>query len=977
MERASGAASELRIGGGLPLSAYDADLAARRSSELAERAAETGCDRLADWLRSARVDARLAAVWSLSPHLFSIAHAHPDWLQQLFDEDAGARVEAIIAGLAVPVMDGASEAEVMTQLRRAKAEASLLVALRDLLGAATPDRTCRDLSALAQAAVGHAIRFLALDLDRRGALQLPDRADPERGLGLFALGMGKLGGAELNYSSDIDLILFFDPDAPAVMDPADSVETFGKLARRLVRMIGERTREGYVFRTDLRLRPDPSAMPLAIPLPAALVYYEGSGRDWERAAMIKARVVAGDREAGAAFLQEITPFVWRRYLDFVAIRDIRNMKARIDQHRGFTGIEVAGHNLKLGRGGIREIEFFAQAQQLIAGGRAPRLRTRRTDEALEQLAASDWIDAEVAAEMTRAYWFLRRAEHAVQMIADEQTHTLPDSADALETVARLCNQPDAAHFASALTGHLERVERRFSALFADGRDDDATDTFGDDDATRERLAALGYRRPADMARILGGWTEGRLRATRSEAAREPLGRVLPRLLQSFAAAPDPDSALAEFDRFLAGLPAGLQFFSLIASNPRLLDLLTLIVTSAPELGRTITARPHVFDALLEPAFFRDVPGADARRRQLAVFLAEATSLEERLVRLRIFASEGRFLIGVRLLSGAIEGPAAGEAFTTLAEVVIEAVLDAVLTEFMKAHGEVAGGRVAVLGLGRLGSRELTASSDVDLMLLYDHDEGAEESDGPRPLPVSTYYMRLTQRLIAALSAPMAEGLLYAVDFRLRPSGNKGPLATHIDAFRRYQAEAWTWERMALTRSHPVAGNEALQVDIVAAIRETIAAHRDDPLLSDDVADMRARLDVQKPARGLLDLKRLPGGLTDLEFLAQWAILTGRAPLEAVGRPTGEVLRHLRPEDRAGLALEPSDAMERLTRLVQLLRLGTGTANRVADLPLGLARRIASSLDLAEPAAIETEVADTARGVREMFSALLPFDPKLG
>ncbi|WP_062016526.1 bifunctional [glutamine synthetase] adenylyltransferase/[glutamine synthetase]-adenylyl-L-tyrosine phosphorylase [Aureimonas sp. AU4] len=974
---ASGAAPSLRIGGTLPLDALDADLAARRGAELAERAGEAGCERLAAWLRSKRCDPRLAAVWSLSPHLFSIALAHPEWLDLLFEEEAGARVRAIVGNLNAPVGDGASEGEVMAHLRRAKAEGALLVALRDLFGAATPDETCRDLSALADATVGHAVRFLALDLDRRGALRLPDRADPEQGLGLFVLGMGKLGGGELNYSSDIDLILFFDPGAPAVLDTSESVETFGKLARRLVRMIGERTREGYVFRTDLRLRPDPSAMPLAIPLPAALVYYEGSGRDWERAAMIKARVVAGDREAGEGFLREVTPFVWRRYLDFVAIRDIRHMKARIDQHRGFTGIEVAGHNLKLGRGGIREIEFFAQAQQLIAGGRSPRLRMRRTDEALAQLAASDWIDAEVAEEMTRAYWFLRRAEHAVQMIADEQTHTLPESAQGLETVARLCNHPDAASFSAELTNHLRRVEWRFSALFSDGREDEATESYGDDERTRERLAGLGYRRPADMARILGGWTEGRLRATRSEAAREPLAQVLPRLLESFAAAPDPDAALAEFDRFLAALPAGLQFFSLIASNPRLLDLLALIVTSAPELGRTITARPHVFDALLEPAFFRDMPSAEARRAQLHAFLAEATSLEDRLVRLRIFASEGRFLIGVRLLSGAIEGPAAGAAFTVLAEVVIEAVLEAVQAEFARVHGKVPGGRVAVLGLGRLGSRELTASSDIDLMLLYDHDEGADESDGERPLAVSTYYMRLTQRLIAALSAPMAEGVLYAVDFRLRPSGNKGPLATHVDAFRRYQAEAWTWERMALTRSHPVAGDAALAAEIVAAVREAIETHRADPLLSDDVADMRARLDVQKPPRGVLDLKRLAGGLTDLEFLAQWAILTGRAPLEAIGRPTAEVLRHLRPEDRAGLGLDPSDAMDRMTRLMQLLRLGTGTANRVADLPLGLARRIASALDLAEPAAIETEVGDTARAVREMFSALLPFDPKLG
>ncbi|WP_040408468.1 bifunctional [glutamine synthetase] adenylyltransferase/[glutamine synthetase]-adenylyl-L-tyrosine phosphorylase [Aureimonas ureilytica] len=971
----------LRIGGALPLVPLSPEKARSCLADLAAAATAQDLDRLAAW---AALDGpeqqRLGAALSLSPHLEGLALRAPQWLDRLFEEEAGARVEALIAALGAPVPEGASEASLMTELRLSKNEASLLIALRDLFGAAPPDVTTRHLSGVAEGAVKRALRFALLDLHRRGQLRLPDLAHPERGSGLFVLGMGKLGGEELNYSSDIDLVVLFEPEAEAVLDPPESVEMYSRLARRLVKMIGERSRDGYVFRTDLRLRPDPSAMPLAVPVPTALVYYESSGRDWERAAMIKARPIAGDEEASTAFLRDITPFVWRRYLDFVAIGDIHAMKMRIDRHRGFESIMVAGQNVKLGRGGIREIEFFAQAQQLIAGGRNPALRLRRTDDALAQLAREGWIEPAAAEEMTQAYWFLRRVEHAVQMVADEQTHTLPETEGDLLRVARLCNFETLAEFSAALIARLETVEARFSALFAEHApvrsDEGAIALLSDaeDPGALAWLERVGYRRTGDIGRIVHGWAGGRYRATRSEAARDQLVRVLPSLLEAFARGRDPDAALAGFDRFLFGLPSGLQFFSLIASNPRLLELLALAISSAPRLADTISLRPHVFDALLDPAFYREIPTRALLRERLALFLRDAQFFEERLARLRIFASEQRFLVGIRLLAGAIEGEAAGGAFTALADAVLEALVEGVEAEFRRAHGRVPGGRLVVLGLGRLGSGEMTASSDVDLMLLYDHDPEAETSDGDRPLPVSTYYTRLTQRLIAALTAPMADGVLYEVDFRLRPSGNKGPLATHIDAFRKYQREAWTWERMALTRSRSLAGDAALTHEIGEAIRAAIESHASDPLLGYDIADMRARLEVQKPARGALDLKRLVGGLTDLEFIAQWAILSGAVPLSFIGRSTERVLAELarRHPDLPGVEALPA-AMTDLTRVVHLHRLGPGTAFRVADLPPGLADRLARSLDLADQAGIEPHILDLAERVRASFAALLPFE----
>ncbi|WP_062216977.1 bifunctional [glutamine synthetase] adenylyltransferase/[glutamine synthetase]-adenylyl-L-tyrosine phosphorylase [Aureimonas sp. D3] len=972
-----------RFQGALSLVPLSVDKALSYLGDLKAAADAEGLERLSAWLSAAAQDKnreRLGAALSLSPHLEGLALRSPRWLEQLFDEEPKARIAALIASLQAPLSDDATEAGLMAELRQVRNEASFLIALDDLFGAATPLETTRHLSQLAEAAVARALRFCLSDLHRRGSLRLPNPARPEEGSGLFVLGMGKLGGEELNYSSDIDLIVLFEPEAEAVLDPPESVELFSRLARRLVKMIGERTRDGYVFRTDLRLRPDPSAMPLAVPVPTALVYYEGSGRDWERAAMIKARPIAGDEAAASAFMRDIAPFVWRRYLDFVAIGDIHAMKMRIDRHRGFESILVAGQNVKLGRGGIREIEFFAQAQQLIAGGRNPALRLRRTDEALARLGQEGWIESTTAEELTEAYWFLRRVEHAIQMVADEQSHTLPETTEELTRIAKLCNFETLEAFSQALTRRLETVEARFSSLFADHAparsQEGATALLSDaeDEAALHWLSQLGYRRPADVGRIVQGWGAGRYRATRSEAAREQLVRVLPSLLEAFGKGQDPDNALAGFDRFLQGLPSGLQFFSLIASNPRLLELLALAITAAPRLADTISLRPHVFDALLDPAFYREIPTRELLRQRLSAFLRDAQFLEERLARLRIFASEQRFLVGIRLLAGAIEGEAAGAAFTALADVVLEVLVEAVEAEFRRAHGRVPGGRLVVLGLGRLGSGELTASSDVDLMLLYDHDPAAETSDGDRPLPVSTYYTRLTQRLIAALTSPMADGVLYEVDFRLRPSGNKGPLATHIDAFRKYQREAWTWERMALTRSRVLSGETDFAGEIRQAIREAIESHAQDPLLRYDVADMRARLDVQKPPRGTLDLKRLAGGLTDLEFIAQWAILTGTVPLDLIGRPTEQVLRELarRLPDRADADGLPA-AMADFTRIVQLVRLGPGTAFNVSDLPAGLADRLARSLDLADQSGIEPHIADLAERVRAAFCALIPFE----
>lgn len=973
----------LGIGGSASLRPLDAERAEALLGELEAKAGEAQATKLAAFLRSAHPDRlRLGAVLDLSSHLRDLAVAHPEWLERHFDGGAEARINSLLRELDDLPPGGESETALMARLRLVKAEVSLLLALRDLFGAAHPAETTRTLSELAESCVRAALRFGLRDLQARGKIRLPDPERPEAGCGLFVLGMGKLGGFELNYSSDIDLIVFFEEGCVALVDPDEAVETYSRMIKKLVRIIGERTGEGYVFRTDLRLRPDPGAMPLAIPVSAAITYYESSGRNWERAAMIKARCIAGDESAAAAFLEEMTPFVWRKYLDFASIAEIQSMKARIDRHRGFDGIAVAGHNVKLGPGGIREVEFFAQTQQLIAGGRNPALRLRRTDETLDALAAGGWISAKTAGELTEAYWFLRRVEHAIQMVADEQSHTLPEDDAGLLRIARLLGLPDVATFSEDLNRRLELVERSFSGLFA-GRNEEADEArlgrlllSGEDKEAEAALAELGFARPADVLRILRIWNAGRYRATRAEATRGHLVRVLPALLGSLARGRDPDGAVAAFDTFLARLPSGLQFFALIASNPRILDLLALIITAAPRLAETLARRPHVFDALLDPAFFAEGVDEALLARRLDAFLGDAADYEERLVRLRLFASEQQFLVGARLLSGAVEGRAAGEAFTAIADVVIAAALAAVVGEFESRHGRVPSGRLVLFGMGRLGSRELTAGSDVDLLLLYDHAQDAELSDGDRALAPALYYSRLTQRLIAALTAPMGEGVLYEVDFRLRPSGNKGPLATHIDAFRKYQrTEARTWERMSLTRARPIAGDASLGDEARVAMRDAIAARQDDPdAIASDVSAMRRRLAEEKPGRGPLDVKLRQGGLVDLEFIAQWAVLTGLVPLERMGQPTLETLSALECVDALLPALATtglSSPMEAYTKVLQLMRLGPSGVHRAAELPDGLAERIASALGEPSNDRIDAAVEAIATLVAPAFDALLP------
>ncbi len=961
------------------LAPLDGERAGREILELAALAGDEGFGRLAGMLRSAGPERDfLAAAFDLSPFLRDLARRCPGMLEALFDQPVEERLRAILADIGAAWRAGeATEIGLMAELRRLKTEAHFLIALSDLAADAGPEATVRRLSALAEGCVASAVNFLLADAHRQGKLKLADLADPARKSGWIVLGMGKLGAHELNFSSDIDLVVFFDPHAPAVIDPMEATDTFSRLTRRLVRILQDRTENGYVFRTDLRLRPDPGSTPLAIPMEAALNYYEARGQNWERAAMIKARPVAGDLDAGAAFLKELQPYIWRKYMDYAAIADVHSIKRQIHAHKGHGEIAVKGHNVKLGRGGIREIEFFVQTQQLIAGGRFPELRGRETVPMLARLAEHNWITDEARDALTGQYWFLRRVEHAIQMVADEQTHTLPEDDEGLERIAHMLAYADAGAFSAAFRNSLQQVERHYAALFETAPELSAgignlvfTGDVDDPD-TLQTLHGLGFQRPSDICRVIRTWHFGRYRVTRSAEARERLTELTPALLQAFGQTRRADEALIRFDEFLAGLPAGIQLFSLLQSNPALLRLLATIMGAAPRLAAVITRRPHVFDGLLDPALLSELPDRKYLAARLAAFIEGERPYEDILDRLRIFASEQKFLIGVRLLAGSIDARRAGRAFSDLADLTIDAALQAVMAEFAVRHGTIPGGRVALLGMGKLGSQELTAGSDVDLILLYDHDADAEESDGDKPLAPAHYYSRMTQRLIAAVSAPTAEGVLYELDLRLRPSGNKGPVATHVDGFRKYQRQdAWTWEQMALTRARAVAGDPGLCEELGAEVAAILALPRDEAKVRREASDMRKLIETEKPPRDPWDIKLVAGGLIDLEFIAQVAVITGKFDGPPGTTGTADILARLSPGYAdARMREELGEAYAFYLAITQITRLClTGPFDR-SDVPPGLADLLLAATDLPDFPVLEAHLKDVAARVRKDFELL--------
>ena len=860
----------------------------------------------------------LAPVFAASPYLARLATRHPAGLASMLAHEAETSLDAILAATA-----SAGELEPAAgggELRRLKARLHLLTALCDLGGVWDLDQVTGALTRFADAAVRAALALAARSLgDRLANLGPADNPVP----GYFVVAMGKMGAFELNYSSDIDVSVFYAPEALPLAPGSEPQASATRLTQALAGLLQDRTADGYVFRVDLRLRPDPLSTPAAVPVDQALEYYESVGQNWERAASIKARICAGDVAQGEAFLAELQPFIWRRNLDFAAIADIHSIKRQIQELRQDSRLAAPGADLKLGPGGIREIEFFVQTQQLILGGRHPELRSPRTLDALSALARAGHVSSAAAADLSAAYRDLRALEHRIQMIADEQTHRVPIAERDRRRVAALSGEADLRRFDARIVRILKSVGRRYGELFAG--EESLSSQFGslvftgveDDPQTLATLRRMKFSDPHAVAVTIRAWHHGRIPATRTERGRELFTRLAPRVLDAIAATGAPDVAFDRFSEFFAGLSVGVQVQSLFLAQPKLLELIVRVMAVAPVLARRLSRRPATLDAMLDSSFFAPLApleGATAER-------IAAEGFEPAMDAARRLRRERAFQVGVQVMAGTASAAQAGEAFADLADACIGGLSAAALAE-VERQGGAFPGEVAVVALGKCGSREMNAGSDLDLMTFY--EAGSPDAiAADKGWAAGTFYGRFTQRLITALSAPTAEGELYDVDTQLRPSGTQGPVAVSFAAFDHYYAsEAETWEYLALTRARIAwASSPSFAARAATAIESKLRAPRDAGKTAVDVAAMRQLMARERPPSGFWDLKLIDGGLVDIEFAALFLQLLHAHAGGPLRQTTAQALAAL---GEAGLAPAPllaalTNAWRLQQDLSQLLR----------------------------------------------------------
>lgn len=878
-----------------------------------------------------------------SPYLTGLIERDADWLKSVVEEPPEDSFQSLLDAI-----DTHELAALPKALRAAKKRVALLTALCDLAGVWSLSEVTGALTRFADLAVDRVIRALVAQSIARGRLPGMGEVDLETTGGFVAIAMGKMGAGELNYSSDIDLICLFDQGR---FDPDNYLEArseFVRITRTMAKILSDNTADGYVFRTDLRLRPDPAVTPVCLAMETAERYYESVGRTWERAAYIKARPAGGDLVAGQAYLERLAPFVFRRHLDYAAIQDAHDMRLRIREHKALGGaLKLENHDMKLGSGGIREIEFYTQTRQIIAGGRDPELRGRETVAALRALEAKGWTD--VAEDLIGDYRAHREVEHRLQMIADQQTHQLPGNTAGFDRLAALMGT-ETPTLRSDLLERLKRVAGITEGFFSPVAARDAPEL------------------SAASAEIVARWPS--YSALRSDRAAEIFGRVQPELLSRLRErAARPDEALVHIDGFLAGLPAGVQLFSMFDANPQLIDLIVDIAATSPALAQHLSRHSAVLDAVIGGGFFEPWPGCGGLTHALAADLSGSSDYETQLMTARRWRNEWHFRVGVHHLRGLIDGNEAGRQYADIADAVLKALWTPVVSEFSRKHGSPPGRGASVLAMGSLGAQALTNTSDLDLIIVYDAG-GAESSDGPRPLPPQTYYARLTQAFLTALTAPMGPGRLYEVDMRLRPSGRQGPVATALSSFTAYQRdEAWTWEHLALTRARPVAGNAELGDEIEAFRADLLSAPREAETVKGDVSSMRARLFAAKPGGGVWNVKDGAGRLQDIALLAQTAALLA-----------GSAERSVADQLCAGASALGLDAQERdalnaahalLWRVQAAERLMTGDAFSPEAAGEGGHAFLLRETGLEAMASIEAHVNAAVRKAQTIISASLP------
>jgi glutamate-ammonia-ligase adenylyltransferase len=857
----------------------------------------------------------LERIGEYSPFLAGLATRHPEVVAAVRDKGLD---RAIAEGMAAEQSD-----DVGKMLRRQRQVVSLATGLADIAGVATLEDVVTHLSAFADHALDAAIRAAILE-----------RTPDEEPRGFAALGLGKHGSRELNYSSDIDPILIFDPATLPHRPREEPVEAAVRIARRVVELLQSRDEHGYVFRVDLRLRPSPEVSPLALPVDAALSYYESAALPWERAAFIRARAAAGDIALGQGFLDAIRPFVWRRSLDFGAVREIRQISRRIRDHYSQGQVLGPGFDLKRGRGGIREVEFFTQIHQLIHGGREPQLRAPATLDALRALRDAGRIEPEVADDLAEAYRLYRTIEHRLQMVDDQQTHRLPKQVEALDNVARLHGLDDGRALVTLLQPHVERVGTLYDGLDSDG---EARLPVPPDQLEDELLRA-GFSDPAAARLRIEGMRDGKSRSLRTPVAQEALEAMLPTLIAALGKAPSPQDALNRFEDLVSGLPSAINLFRLLQARPALARALIDVLSHAPTLSQALGRRPALLDGLIDATALAPPPPQD----ELVAEFADgerSDNYELLLDSVRQRVGERRFALGVQLIEAVSDPLDVAQGYARVAEAALTVLASATVAEFEENHGKVAGAELLIVALGRLGGGALTHASDLDIVYLFNGDFMAE-SDGAKPLGATTYFNRLAQRVSAAMSVATAAGPLYEVDTRLRPSGTQGPLVVTVESFAQYQREsAWTWEHMALTRARTIFGSPAARAEVDAIITDVLGRERDPAELLADVVKMRGEIARHKPPSSPFDVKLIDGGLVDAEFTVHLLQLRHRTGFDPRLR---SAMRMLADQKLLDPAVIP--AHELLTRMLVTLRLVSPASTEPPEASQALVARTCGQAD---------------------------------
>lgn len=897
-----------------------------------------------------------------SPYLTRLLDRHPDIWDMCWQYGAEATVASIEES--IENMDGHESKQWMQLMRVGKQRMALAIAVADISRTWDVDRVTSALS-------DYADRMLQLALQM--ALKMHSMPNETSGLAMFAL--GKLGAHSLNYSSDIDILAIFDPDMTEYMGDKSLQNVMNKIVQDTITLLEERTQEGYIFRTDLRLRPDPSSTPIAVNLGGALSYYESVGQNWERAAFTKCRFVAGDKRVGETFIKEIRPFLWRKHLDFAAIDDIHSIKRQM--HTGTGEISTARkHNVKTGRGGIREIEFYVQTQQLVWGGRMPELRVRGTIDTLHKLVEAELVEHETAKTLESHYYFLREVEHRLQMVNDQQTHSIPNQDDELERFALFMGYPDTEAMLEEILATLREVHRLFLDSMRStpplGKEDGyLVFTGSDPDAdTLETLSGMGYAQPRTVWNIVQGWHRGNRRATKSKRARQVLTEIVPSILKSMATTSHPDQAFIRFDDFLSQLPSGIQIFSLMAAHVSILETLATVMGSAPALGETLGRYPTMLEAIIHSDFTR-LPTAEEIEQLLRPQLRYANDYEDVMRILRNTRSEREFQAGVALLKGTSAREVNGF-LSELAEDIVQEILHHTHAEFAARYGVVADGSFAIVALGKLGAGELTFGSDLDVFFIYDAPTEAE-SDGEHSLVASVYYNRLAQRIVSGLTSLTREGRLYEVDSRMRPLGAEGPLACKLSMFEQYFGNAaWTFERMALCKARVIASDNDNLTKRITDIREHILSKpHNTQMIYQDASNMRRKIAEQFRNNSGWHIKHGMGGTIDLDFIAQSLLLTNAAKHPSLIQYASESI--LAEALRLGLLEEAhyqelSDALIFQRRLQTILRLCTNESITRDKTPAGLRVLLQQRFELPDIKTLYAELLRHQMVVRELFES---------